>query len=155
MFNKGHKKHPPRGKSTKIDTLIGQHSELHGDVVFSGGLHVDGVIKGNIYAENGSGSVLSVSERGLVEGEVRVPNIMLNGSVNGDVHAAEHIELAEKARVTGNVYYKLIEMVRGAEVNGNLVRRDEGEHEPVPGPSRNTALERSEPQADIEPAPSD
>lgn len=125
----------PKSRSTKIDTLIGQNSELHGDVIFSGGLHVDGVIKGNVYAESDSGSILSVSERGLIEGEVRVPNIILNGSVNGDVHAADHIELAENAKVTGNVYYKLIEMVRGAEVNGNLVHRADKAQDFLPGPN--------------------
>lgn len=145
MFNMGNKKKPvPRGKSTKIDTLIGQNSELHGDVIFSGGLHVDGVIKGNIYAESDSGSILSVSERGLIEGEVRVPNIVLNGSVKGDVHAAEHVELAENARVTGNVYYKLIEMVRGAEVNGNLVHRSDGAQDFLPGPSHVTGEAQSD-----------
>ena len=113
-------------KGTKIDTLIGQNSELQGDIVFSGGLHVDGTIKGNVFAEPDSASVLSVSERGHIEGEVRVPNIVLNGSVKGDVHAADHIELAEKARVFGNVYYKFIEIVRGAEVNGNLVHKEDG-----------------------------
>lgn len=135
MFMMGNK-NKPKSKSTKIDTLIGQNSELHGDVIFSGGLHVDGVIKGNIFAEPDSGSILSVSERGFIEGDVRVPNIVLNGSVNGDVHAADHIELAEKARVTGNVYYKLIEMVRGAEVNGNLVHRNEGKQDFLPGPAK-------------------
>lgn len=131
MFSKGNKS-KSKSKHTKIDTLIGQNSELQGDVVFSGGLHVDGVIKGNIFAEPGSGSILSVSERGQIEGDVRVPNIVLNGAVVGDVYAAEHIELAENARVTGNVYYKLIEMVRGAEVNGNLVHRSEGQLEKTP-----------------------
>ncbi len=135
MFTKGGK-NKPKAKSTKIDTLIGQNSELNGDITFSGGLHVDGVIKGNIYSEPDSGSTLSVSERGFIEGDVRVPNIVLNGAVNGDVHAAEHIELAEKARVTGNVYYKLIEMVRCAEVNGSLVRRDESKQSYLPGPAK-------------------
>jgi len=149
MFTMGNRKKPaPKGKSTKIDTLIGQNSELHGDVVFSGGLHVDGVIKGNVYAESDSGSILSVSERGLIEGEVRVPNIVLNGSVKGDVHSAEHIELAEKARVTGNVYYKLIEMVRGAEVNGNLVHRSDGAQDFLPGPSHAETAEAEEEPAE-------
>lgn len=130
MFSK--KKSESKGKRAKIDTLIGQNSEVHGDVVFSGGLHVDGVIKGNVSAEADSSSVLSVSERGMIEGEVRVPNIVLNGKVRGDVHAAEHVELAEMARVTGNVYYKLIEMMRGAEVNGNLV------HQETPTPKAKT-----------------
>lgn len=138
MFSK--KKSEPKGKRAKIDTLIGQNSQLQGDVVFSGGLHVDGIIKGNVYAEGDSGSVLSISERGTIEGEVRVPNIILNGSVKGDVHAAEHIELAEMARVTGNVYYKLIEMMRGAEVNGNLVHRSNDDAQTyLPGPSSDNA----------------
>lgn len=113
-------------KSAKIDTLIGQNTEIRGDVVFSGGLHVDGTLKGNVIADQDSGSVLSVSERGLIEGDVRVPNVVLNGCVVGDVYAANHIELAPQARVKGNVYYKIIEMARGAEVNGNLVHRGEG-----------------------------
>lgn len=119
------KKSKSSAKGTKIDTLIGENSELQGDIVFSGGLHVDGTIKGNVFADAESGSVLSVSERGHIEGEVRVPNIVLNGSVKGDVYSSGHIELAEKARVVGNVYYKFIEMVRGAEVNGNLVHQEE------------------------------
>ncbi len=126
-------------KTAKIDTLIGQNTELRGDVVFSGGLHVDGTVKGNVIADQDSGSVLSLSERGLIEGEVRVPNVVLNGTVMGDVYAANHIELAAHARVNGNVYYTVIEMARGAEVNGNLVHRAEGmasssakHHGPVP-----------------------
>lgn len=146
MFSKG-SKNKPKSKNTKIDTLIGQNSELKGDVVFSGGLHVDGVIKGNIFAEPDSGSILSVSERGMIEGEVRVPNIVLNGCVNGDVHAEEHIELAEKARVTGNVYYKLIEMVRGAEVNGNLVHRSDGQKSPPVDVTKNKPVEDEENKA--------
>lgn len=113
-------------KSAKIDTLIGQNTEIRGDVVFSGGLHVDGTLKGNVIADQDSGSVLSVSERGLIEGDVRVPNVVMNGSVVGDVYVSNHIELAPQARVKGNVYYKVIEMARGAEVNGNLVHRGEG-----------------------------
>lgn len=114
-----------KSKQTKIDTLIGQNSELHGNVIFSGGLHVDGTVKGNVIADSDSGSVLSLSERGVIEGEVRVPNIILNGTVKGDVYASNHVELAAKARITGNVYYELIEMERGAEVNGNLVHKVE------------------------------
>lgn len=112
-------------KASKIDTLIGQNTEIRGDVRFAGGLHVDGTIRGNIIAEQEAGSVLSLSERGLIEGEVRVPNLILNGCVNGDVYASEHVQLAANARVKGNVYYKVIEMARGAEVNGSLIHYDD------------------------------
>ncbi len=114
-------------RTTRIDTLIGQHSQVLGDVRFTGGLHVDGTVKGNVYAEQDDSSMLSLSDHGTVEGEVRVPYVVLNGVVVGDVYASEHVELASNARVTGNVYYSLIEMAIGAEVNGKLVHH----HEPV------------------------
>jgi len=112
-------------KSMNVETLIGQNTEIKGDIHFSGGLHIDGVIKGNVVAEEGSASVLRLSEHGRIEGEVRVPTINLNGCVNGDVHASQGVELASHARVNGNVYYQLIEMAMGAEVNGNLVHESE------------------------------
>lgn len=112
-----------KNRLARIETLIGQHTELRGDILFGGGLHVDGKIKGNVVAENDSSSVLVLSEHGCIEGEVRVPNVVLNGTVVGDVHASERVELAAQARVTGNVYYNLIEMAIGAEVNGNLVHQ--------------------------------
>jgi cytoskeletal protein CcmA (bactofilin family) len=119
MFGIGNK------TSCSIDTVVGAQTRLEGDIHFSGGLHVDGVIKGNILAEAGSGSVLTVSENGRIEGDVRVPNLILNGAVEGDVHAGERVELASHARVTGNVFYNLLEMAMGAEVNGSLVHRNE------------------------------
>lgn len=112
-------------RATRIDTLIGEHTEVIGDVRFVGGLHVDGAIKGNVIAENDACSMLSLSEQGTIEGEVSVPYVVLNGIVHGDVHGSEHVELSSKARITGNVYYNLIEMAIGAEVNGKLV------HSPV------------------------
>ena len=118
-------------RASRIDSLIGRQTDTIGDVRFSGGLHVDGTIRGNVTAEEDTRSVLTVSEHGAIEGEVRVPNIVLNGSVVGDVYARERVELAANARVTGNVYYGLIEMAMGAEVNGNLVHVGEEERKPL------------------------
>ena len=115
----GIKKKPKQ--TAQIDSLIGQNTEIQGDVIFSGGLHVDGVVKGSVISEQGEDSLLTLSERGTIEGEVRVPNVVINGKVIGDVHALGHVELAAQARIIGNVYYSLIEMAMGAEVNGNLV----------------------------------
>lgn len=106
---------------SKINTLIGQDTRIRGDVQFSGGLHVDGMIQGNVSAPEDASAVLTLSEKGTIEGEVRVPHVVLNGSVKGDVYSQERIELASQARVNGNVYYKLLEMAIGATVNGNLV----------------------------------
>ena len=111
----------PKTKASKIETLIGNSIEVRGDLIFTGGLHVDGKIVGNVIAEDGSDSMLVLSDHGSIEGEVRVPYVVLNGEVIGDVYAAERVELSAKARVSGNVYYNLLEMAMGAEVNGSLV----------------------------------
>lgn len=108
-------------KPQRIDTLIGAGTRIIGDVQFSGGFHVDGHIKGNVDATAESGATLSVSDSGVIEGAVAVPNVILNGTVNGDILAHERIELGATAKVTGNVYYGLIEMEMGAEINGKLI----------------------------------
>jgi len=125
----GNKKRPKQ--TAQIDSLIGQNTEINGDVIFSGGLHVDGTIRGSVIAEQGEDSVLTLSERGTIEGEVKVPNVVVNGTVIGDVHATGHVELAAHARVHGNVYYSLIEMAMGAEVNGSLVHRSQDKVVPL------------------------
>lgn len=107
--------------ATTVDTLIGRQTEILGDVRFAGGLHVDGKIKGNVVSLSEKAASLSVSESGVIEGDVRVPSMMLNGSVVGDVHASERLVLNAKARVNGNVYYKMLQMEPGAMINGQLL----------------------------------
>ncbi len=126
MLGKRKKRRP-----TKVNSLIGRDSTILGNVEFTGGLHVDGVIKGNVNALGDEKATLTLSDRGTIEGEVRVCHIILNGVVNGDVYAREYIELSSQARVEGNVFYGLIEMAMGAEVNGQLVRIAEEERTPM------------------------
>lgn len=106
------------GNST---TLISQDSEIVGDIKFSGDLEIQGLVRGNIIAKTESGATVRVVEGGRVEGEIHAPKVIINGQVKGDVHSIEHVELAAKANVEGNVHYSLIEMVKGAQVNGNLL----------------------------------
>lgn len=109
-------------RSARVDTLIGKGTTIDGDLRFSGGLHVEGVIKGNLAAD-GDDATLILSEHGHIQGEVRVPSMVLNGMIDGDVFASGKVELFEKARICGDVYYNLLEMAVGAEVNGKLVRQ--------------------------------
>lgn len=112
-------------KIERLDTLIGQQTEMRGDLLFTGGLHIDGNVKGDIVALNDGASSLVVSERGSVEGQIRAPHVTVNGMVIGDVYAIESVELASRARITGNVYYRRLEVAMGAEVNGSLIHLDE------------------------------
>lgn len=109
-----------------VETLVGENTRINGDLNFSGRCHVDGTIKGNINADSDSNSAVSVSENGTIEGAVTVPFVVLHGIVRGDVCASQRLELGATARVIGNVYYNLIEMKVGAEINGKLVHQPEG-----------------------------
>jgi cytoskeletal protein CcmA (bactofilin family) len=106
---------------TVVDTLIGPQVVIRGDLVFSGGLYVEGRILGKVAAEEGAPASLTLSEHGSIEGEVRAPVVVINGQLIGDVHAAERVELAPKARVQGNVHYQVVEMNAGAQLTGRLI----------------------------------
>lgn len=110
-------------KNVSIETLVGASTRVSGDLIFTGASHVDGIVNGGVIAEGEGDSTLSVSENGEIHGNVQVPNVVLNGLVKGDVIASERVELGPTARVIGNVYYNLIEMAIGAEINGKLVHQ--------------------------------
>jgi cytoskeletal protein CcmA (bactofilin family) len=122
-------------KQARIDTLIGKASRVHGDLEFAGGLHLDGSIAGNVRAEPVGGSSLSISETGSIEGNVEAGNVMLNGTVRGDIVARERVVLGATARVQGNVYYGVIEMTLGAQIMGKLTRVSEKAAESAAAPA--------------------
>lgn len=114
----------PRPKSGAADTLITVETKITGDVSFSGVLFVDGHIKGNVTAKEGDHALLTVGAQGFIEGEVKVPQVVIYGYIKGDVYTSEHLNLQKESRVEGNVYYNLLEMAMGAAVNGQLVKKD-------------------------------
>jgi cytoskeletal protein CcmA (bactofilin family) len=103
--------------------LIGPKTRINGDVEFVGGFHLDGYINGNVVCEAGSDAILSVSEEGCIEGSVIAPNVLLNGTVKGNIDAGDRVELGSKARVLGNVHYAVIETAVGAQIHGKLIHR--------------------------------
>ena len=107
-----------------VTTLIARNTRVEGTLKYSGELDIEGVIAGDIFAEKGKKSVVKILEHGRVEGEVRAPEVIINGHVAGDVYAAGQLYLAEKAVVEGNVHYNTIEMEKGAQINGKLVHLD-------------------------------
>ena len=110
-------------------TLISRSTEIVGDIHFTGELIIEGRVKGNIYADDESQALIRIAEKGSVEGEVCVPSAIVNGLVQGDLRSSNHLELAAKAVVVGSVYYNLIEMVMGSEVNGNLMHISTSQNE--------------------------
>ena len=112
------KQHVPQ---KQIDSLIGASTTIEGDIDFVGGLRVDGRVKGHIHSSNSGPSTLVISEKAIVDGEIRVSHVVVDGSVNGPIYASEYLELLPNARVTGDVSYRTLEMQVGAVVDGRLL----------------------------------
>ncbi len=104
-----------------IETLVGADTQINGDVHFSGGLRVDGAIRGDVSEPNASPSTLILSENGSIEGAVTASKIVINGKVTGTVKAGQFIEMQSKARIIGDLHYKSLEMHTGAVIEGKLV----------------------------------
>lgn len=107
----------------RIDSLIGVGTKIEGNVTFCGGLRVDGEIIGNVTASTDQASTLVLSEHARIDGEIRVSHLVINGTVNGPVYAAEFLELQSHARIKGDMHYNSLEMHLGAIVEGRLVHR--------------------------------
>lgn len=136
MWGKNKRKSVSKAHNATFDTLISSKTTIEGDLQFAGGLHIDGFVKGTIRSSEDNEAVVRISDIGEIDGDVYAPHIIINGTVHGDVYASSHIELAENASVKGNVYYHLIEMAMGAEVNGNLVHRKEPERHDNDAPKK-------------------
>ncbi|MBI5900483.1 MAG: polymer-forming cytoskeletal protein [Rhodocyclales bacterium] len=119
MFGKKNNSKP----QGRIDSLIGAGTSLVGDVTFSGGLRVDGEVRGNVRSADGQAATLVLSEHARIEGEISVSHVVINGTVIGPVHSSDFLELQPRAKVTGDVEYATIEMHLGAIVQGRLVHQ--------------------------------
>jgi cytoskeletal protein CcmA (bactofilin family) len=114
-----------RPSSTGVETLIGPRVVIRGDVHFSGGLYIEGRIEGAVIAdESDPNALVTLSERGSIEGEVRAPHVVVNGQLHGDIHSSQRIELAAAARVEGNVHYQTVEMQAGSMLTGRLIHQN-------------------------------
>lgn len=126
MFSSRHSK-----PQNRIDSLVGAGTKIEGNVNFTGGLRVDGEIKGNVVGDPGKPSTLVLSEHARIEGEIRVSHLVVNGTIVGPVHATEYLELQGKAKVTGDVCYKSLEIQLGAVIDGKLLHATETEDKVV------------------------
>ena len=118
--NKGNK------PQNRIDCLIGSGTTIEGNITFTGGLRVDGHVRGNVTAAEGKPGTLVLSEQACIEGEIHASHVVINGKVIGPVHSAEYVDLQAKANVTGDIHYRTFEMQLGAVVQGRMVPQPDG-----------------------------
>jgi cytoskeletal protein CcmA (bactofilin family) len=133
MFGSSDKSKATRTGNGGVETLVGPRVTIRGDVHFSGGLYVEGSIIGAVVAEESCpDAVVTLAENGLIDGEVRAPQVVVNGELRGDVYASGKIVLAAKARVQGNIYYQVVEMAAGAMISGRLIHGEAPKQLPKP-----------------------
>jgi cytoskeletal protein CcmA (bactofilin family) len=113
--------------SDNVETLIGRHVVIQGDLLFSGGLYIEGKVLGKVVAEDGADSLLTLAQCGVIEGSISAPKAVISGRLTGDLHSRERIELTETAHIQGNIHYRLIEITAGATVSGQLIHQQPAE----------------------------
>jgi cytoskeletal protein CcmA (bactofilin family) len=110
----------------RIDSLIGAGTVVRGDVLFAGGLRIDGTIEGNVATADSQTGTLVISEQARIHGRVSVSHVVVNGTVKGPIVARDYLELQGKARIDGDVTYRTLEMQVGAVVEGRLDHAEPG-----------------------------
>ena len=99
----GSKKQPP------IKSLLAHGTTVTGNVRFSDGLRIDGQINGDVLADSDS-SILVISETAVVVGQIHAAHVIVNGRVEGPIHASVLLELQPRANIQGDVHYLALEM---------------------------------------------
>jgi cytoskeletal protein CcmA (bactofilin family) len=117
----GSKAHKPHGR---IDSLIGAGTAIEGNLTFTGGLRIDGSVRGDVVATGEQPAALFISEQARIEGQIRAAHVVINGTVVGSVRGTHYVELQSKARVSGDVHYRTLEIQLGAVVQGHLVHQE-------------------------------
>ncbi|GMQ99894.1 MAG: polymer-forming cytoskeletal protein [Zetaproteobacteria bacterium] len=116
---------PTGSENQNIDTLIGEHSHFNGELSFEGAVRIDGKFEGNIRSTNEG--TLIVSEEAQIIGEVDVPNLLLHGTVRGNVRATKSLKIGPTGRLNGDVEYSVVSLAEGAAVNGRCNRIEDKE----------------------------
>lgn len=111
-----------KDSAAAIDSLLGASTRIQGDLVFAGGLHLDGSVTGNVRPEGEGASRLVIGANGVVEGSCEAQVVELHGTVKGDITGRHRVVLGPNARVEGNLSYGAIEMAAGAAIKGKMVK---------------------------------
>lgn len=109
----------------QVDTLIGRNTQIEGDIEFTGGLYIDGKVTGSIRGGPDGQAMLSISEHGMVEGDINVPHVVINGRLVGNIHDGQNVELLANAHIQGNIEYRLLQMAVGAAITGQLIQQSD------------------------------
>lgn len=116
----------------EINTLLGRGSEFEGKLTFEGTVRIDGKLSGEIFSED----VLVVGEGAEVHAEIDIGEIIVQGTVVGNIRAKRAVEVHAPGRIKGDVTTPSLQIDKGVifegrcymegVTDGTLRRRDAG-----------------------------
>ena len=113
------------GESQEVfESIIGPTLRVEGNLIIQKGVRIDGIVDGNILQQDGQDSVVAISEKASVTGDVKANSVILSGYLKGNIFAKTRVELLKTARIDGNISYSSIGMEVGAIINGTLNQFD-------------------------------
>lgn len=103
-------------KSLGKETVLGEETQLTGKISFSTALRMKGRFAGEVIATGD----LTVEESAVVEANVQVNNLVLDGAMVGNAHVKNHLDLGEKSSLIGDVTTEVLRMSQGAVLRGRV-----------------------------------
>ena len=102
--------------TSSLSAFIDQGSEFEGKLTFKDTVRIDGCFRGEITSQN----TLIVGETGEIMATVRSREVIISGSVAGNVYATDRLLLHKTARLEGDVEAGTIAIEEGALLNGKI-----------------------------------
>jgi cytoskeletal protein CcmA (bactofilin family) len=104
-----------KGKEAdEIVSLLGEGAELNGEISFTNGLRVDGVVKGKVRSE----AALVIGRTGKVNAEINVKKISISGEFHGVIRASDRVEIYKDGKVYGDIFSPCLIIEAGAIFEG-------------------------------------
>jgi cytoskeletal protein CcmA (bactofilin family) len=104
----------------EIVSLLGEGVEMVGEISFSNGLRVDGVVKGKIRSE----AALVIGPKGRIEADVYIRRVSINGEFHGVIHASDRVEIHKEGKVYGDIFTPCLIIEAGALFDGKCNMSD-------------------------------
>jgi cytoskeletal protein CcmA (bactofilin family) len=100
--------------TAEITTLLGRGAAFDGRLRFEGTVRIDGKFKGEVF----SAGTLVIGEEAHVEAKIEVGEVIVRGTIVGDINAARSIEIQASGRVRGDLITPTLQIDKGAIFDG-------------------------------------
>jgi cytoskeletal protein CcmA (bactofilin family) len=112
-------------ETVEINTLLGSGSHFEGKLTFAGTVRIDGEFSGEIFSDD----ILVVGEGGHINAKVEIGSMVIEGTVDGDIHAKRSVEIHAPGLMRGNIVTPSLFIDRGVVFQGSCQMVDESQEQ--------------------------